>query len=102
MFSSMIRNFPKILYPGSHFYERNELQKFDKFLDKHRNIESDLRTNPGLVNDAQYLSSHKDLEKFLRKNPKITADLSSNPNYFMNRESRFQNQPKDHKHWRQH
>lgn len=85
---------------------KNELKKFDKFLDKHRNIETDLRGNPGLVNDAQYLSNHKDLEAFLRKNPKITTDLSSNPNYFMDRETRYekkekhkQKSAKSKKHW---
>ena len=82
---------------------KNELKKFDKFLDKHQGIENDLRANPSLVNDAQYLSNHKDLEGFLRKNPKITADLSNNPNYFMNRETRYQKHEKktksSHKHW---
>ena len=67
-----------------------ELKKFGKFLDKHRNIENDLRSDPQLINDAQYLSHHKDLEKFLRKNPRVTADLSNNPNFFMNRENRYQ------------
>lgn len=81
---------------------KNELKKFDKFLNKHRTIETDLRANPKLVNDAQYLSNHKDLETFLRKNPKVTADLSNNPNYFMNREDRYQkkeNHQKNKKHW---
>ena len=73
---------------------KNELKKMDKFLDKHRSIESDLKANPSLVNDAQYLSSHKDLETFLRKNPKVTTDLSSNPNYFMNREARYEKKEK--------
>ena len=73
---------------------RREMKKFDKFLKKHRAIESDLRANPQEINDAQYLSHHKDLETFLRKNPKITADLSSDPNYFVNRETNYQR----HKH----
>lgn len=73
---------------------RKELKKFDKFLMHHRNIETDLRANPQMINDAQYLSNHKDLEKFLRENPRVTADLSSDPNYFVERETRYQR----HKH----
>ncbi len=67
-----------------------ELRKFDGFLKKHRGIEGDLRTNPQMINDAQYLSNHKDLEKFLRKNPRVTSDLSDDPNYFVERETRYQ------------
>lgn len=75
---------------------RREMKKFDKFLRKHRALESDLRSNPQEINDAQYLSKHKDLEKFLRKNPKITADLSNDPNYFENLETNYQ---KHKHHW---
>ena len=75
------------MYPDA---PRKELKKFDKFLKHHRGIESDLRANPQTINDAQYLSNHKDLETFLRKNPRVTADLSSDPNYFVDRETRYQ------------
>lgn len=75
---------------------RKELKKFDKFLKKHRAVEKDLRANPMEINDAQYLSQHKDLETFLRKNPKITTDLSNDPNYFVNRETKYQ---KHKHHW---
>ena len=78
----------------SNVSKNDELKKFDKFLDKHQSIETDLRASPNLINDAQYLSNHKDLESFLRKNPKITVDLSKNPNYFMNRETRYQKHEK--------
>ena len=76
---------------------RREMKKFDKFLKKHRAVEGDLRANPQEINDAQYLSQHKDLETFLRKNPKITADLSNDPNYFVNRETDYQRR-KHHRH----
>jgi hypothetical protein len=75
---------------------RHEMRKFDKFLRKHRTVEGDLRANPQMINDAQFLSQHKDLESFLRKNPKITADLSNDPNYFVERETRYQ---KHKHHW---
>lgn len=77
---------------------RKELKKFDKFLKHHRAVENDLRANPQAVNDAQYMSRHKDLEKFLRKNPRVTTDLSSDPNYFVDRETRYQ-QNKHHRGW---
>ena len=75
---------------------RKELKKLDGFLKKHRGIEGDLRANPQMINDAQYLSNHKDLEKFLRRNPRVTSDLSNDPNYFVERESRYQ-QRKHHR-----
>lgn len=70
--------------------DRKELKDFDKFLRKHRSIEGDLRANPQMINDAQYLSRHKDLESFLRKHPQVTSDLSNDPNYFVDRETRYQ------------
>lgn len=82
--------------------KNSELKKFDKFLDKHRTIESDLRTNPSLVDDSQYLASHRDLQNFLRKHPNISADLRSNPNYFMRRENRYEKKErhkKKHRRW---
>ena len=75
---------------------RDEMKKFDKFLRKHPTVERDLRANPREINDAQYLSQHKDLEEFLRKHPQITAQLSNDPNYFVSRETRYQ---KSKHHW---
>lgn len=85
---------------ASHTYRpdttQKELKKFDKFLKHHRAVENDLRANPQTINDAQYLSTHKDLEIFLRKNPRVTADLSGDPNWFVNRETNYQKRKHHH------
>jgi len=74
---------------------RQELQNFDGFLDQHPNIEQDLKKNPKLVNDANYLSAHPDLKQFLATHPGVRAEASENPRIFMNREERFENAGRD-------
>jgi hypothetical protein len=82
--------------------KQNELQKFVKFLDKNQAIEADLKQNPQLINDSQYLANHRQLQEFIRKHPHIGDELRDNPNYFMNREKRYEKHEKKVKnkhHW---
>src|SRR5207245_2288938 len=44
----------------SHITE-TELQNFDQFLDSHPQIASDLKKNPSLIDDQNYLNSHPQL-----------------------------------------
>ncbi len=69
---------------------RGELANFDKFLDSHPNIAQDLKSNPGLVNDPNYISQHPELQQFLASHPGVREELKENPRFFMNRERRFE------------
>ena len=64
-----------------------ELASMDQFLDNHEDIERDLRANPSLVNDQNYLNRHTELKSFLNAHPQIRDQFTENPTYFMNREN---------------
>ena len=68
---------------------RRELLNFDRFLDSHPDIAKDLRSNPGLANDPNYLSAHPELQQFLDKHPGVREELRENPKRFLYRERRF-------------
>jgi len=68
---------------------QNELARFDQFLDGHRNIAEELRRNPSLADNQQYVQSHPELQSFLQENPNVRQQLQQNPNDFMQREGRY-------------
>ena len=68
---------------------RQEVGTMDQFLDKNTNIDQDLRRNPALVNNAEYLEAHPQLQAFLNQNPNVKEEIAENPRYFMQRENRF-------------
>jgi phage-related protein len=68
---------------------RQEISTMDQFLDRNQNIDQDLRRNPGLVNNAEYLEAHPQLQSFLNQHPNVKEEITENPRYFMHRENRF-------------
>ena len=71
---------------------RQEIATMDQFLDRNQNIDQDLRRNPGLVNNAEYLEAHPQLQSFLSQHPGVKEEITENPRYFMQRENRFEAQ----------
>jgi hypothetical protein len=68
---------------------RQEVATADQFFDKNPNIDQDLRRNPSLVNNAEYLEAHPQLQSFLNQHPNVKEEIAENPRYFMQRENRF-------------
>src|SRR5581483_3640825 len=68
---------------------RKQVAAFDKFLNKHPEVAEELRKDPSKINDASWVSSHKDLANFLDKHPQIREELKENPSAVMNRENRY-------------
>jgi hypothetical protein len=66
-----------------------ELARFDQFLDNHREIAQQLRHDPSLVNDQNYVHEHAELQIFLRDHPGVREEIKENPNYFMRQENRY-------------
>jgi len=48
---------------------RDELGRFDRFLDSHREIAEQLRKDPSLVNDRHFVKNHPALQTYLRDHP---------------------------------
>ena len=68
---------------------RQELARFDQFLDDHRDIGFELRKDPSLVDSREYLDNHPDLKRFLQDHPRVRESIKQNPDEFMRREERF-------------
>ena len=60
-----------------------ELASLDTFLDGHPEIAEQLRRNPSLVDDREYVGSHPELQAYLQDNPRVREELTKNPRIFM-------------------
>jgi len=68
---------------------RTQLARFDGFLDSHPEISEQIRKNPSLVNNGEFLQTHPALQTYLQDHPGIREEISENPNVFMHQENRF-------------
>src|SRR5215831_329316 len=68
---------------------RAQLARFDQFLDNHPETAEQLRKNPSLVNNEEFVEKHPALQQYLQQNPGVREELSENPNRFMQQEQRF-------------
>jgi hypothetical protein len=69
--------------------DRGELARVDRFLDSHPEIAQQLRQNPSLVNDPQFVKDHASLKTYLQQHPEMRDALKDNPNAFMRSENRY-------------
>src|SRR6267154_6562246 len=68
---------------------RRQLAGFDNFLDGHPELAEQLRKDPSLVNNQEFVERHGHLQQFLQQHPEVREELSQNPNGFMRQEQRF-------------
>jgi len=80
---------------SDHDTNRTELNNFDRFLDDHPNVNRELKNNPNLINDPDWLAQHPETQEFLKNHPGVNEEIKENPTQFMNRETRFERQGKD-------
>jgi hypothetical protein len=60
-----------------------DAMNFDRFLDDHREIGEQIRKNPSLADDRQFVDSHPALQAYLQNNPQVRDQLRQDPNAFM-------------------
>jgi phage-related protein len=68
---------------------RRQLVSFDNFLDSHPEVAEQLRKDPSLVNNQEFVEKHPQLQQYMQQHPEIREELSQNPNAFMHQEERF-------------
>ena len=66
-----------------------ELAQFDRFMDSHREISEQLRKNPSLVNNKEFVQKHPALQTYLQEHQGVREEIRENPNAFMRQEGRF-------------
>jgi hypothetical protein len=72
-----------------------ELSNFDKFLDGHPEIAEQVRRNPSLLDDREYVSNHPELQAYLQDHPRVREEVKENPRAFMRDENRFDRKEAD-------
>jgi hypothetical protein len=68
---------------------RQELARFDQFMDSHPEIAEQLRKDPSLVNNEEFVKNHPALQTYLQQHPAIREEVRENPNAFMQQEARY-------------
>ena len=74
---------------------RQELARFDQFLDDHPQIAEQVREDPSLVNNPEYEKNHPELQAYLENHPNIREEIKENPNAFMRKEDRYDHREGD-------
>jgi len=69
--------------------DRQELANFDHFLDSHPEIAEQLRRNPSLVDDRDFVKNHPALQTYLEDHQGVSQALKDNPNGFMQAENHY-------------
>ena len=78
---------------------RQELANMDRFMDAHPEISEQLRKDPSLVNNKEFVENHPALQQFLAEHPGVREEYKENPNAFMHQEERFDRR-EDSRTWR--
>lgn len=82
-------NFDRDFYSGDRDVRDRTLAQFDRFADSHREIADQLRKDPALINNRDFVNGYPELRNFLREHPELYAQMRQNPNAFMQQEDRF-------------
>jgi GrpB-like predicted nucleotidyltransferase (UPF0157 family) len=69
---------------------RQQLATFDRFLDSHPELAEQLRKDPTLVNNEEFVENHRDLQQYLQQHPEVREELQQNPNAVMHQEQRYE------------
>jgi hypothetical protein len=72
--------------------DRYALSNMDHFLDSHPETAEQLRKDPSLVNNKEFVAKHPELQAYLQQHPGIRQEISENPNAFMRQEQRYDRQ----------
>jgi len=68
---------------------RRQLADFDRFLDSHPQLTEQVRKDPTLVNNEEFVENHGDLQQYLQQHPEVREQLRQNPNAVMRQEQRY-------------
>ncbi len=67
-----------------------QIAAMDKFLDSHPEIEEQLRKDPSLIRNDEFVEKHPALQQYLQEHPGIREEFTENPNAFMRQEERYE------------
>ena len=68
---------------------RRELSNFDRFMDSHPEVAEQLRKDPSLVKNKEFVENHPALQEYMQQHPEVREEISEHPNGFVHQEERF-------------
>src|SRR5437899_12710231 len=68
---------------------RGELASFDPLRACHLEIAEQLRRDPSLVKNEEFVEKHPALQEYLQQHPGVREEITENPSGFMRQEQRF-------------
>jgi len=77
-------------HEGDNDTTRRELAEMDRFLDGHPEIAEQLRKDPSLINNQEFVDKHPELREFLQSHPGVREEFRENPNAFLRQENRYE------------
>jgi hypothetical protein len=69
--------------------DRRDVANFDRFLDGHREIAEQVRKDPSLLDNRNFVQNHPALQTYLQDNPGVRDQLRQSPNAFMQQEDAY-------------
>jgi hypothetical protein len=66
-----------------------DVAEMDHFLDHHPEIAEQLRRDPSLIDNQQFLANHPALQDYMQMHPGVRREFDENPNAFMHAEERY-------------
>jgi hypothetical protein len=69
--------------------DRRDVANFDRFLDGHREIAEQVRKDPSLLDNRDFVRDHPALQTYLQDNPGVRDQLRQDPNAFMRQEDAY-------------
>ena len=74
-----------------------DLAAFDDYMDKHSDLEKQVRKNPSLLTNADFLAKNPDLKTFLAAHPSMQQEINEQPRVFMKAENHYEHTQDDRK-----
>jgi hypothetical protein len=68
---------------------RRDVGSFDRFLDDHREVAEQVRKDPSLLDNRDFVRDHPALQDYLRDNPGVRDQLRQDPTAFMRQADMF-------------
>jgi hypothetical protein len=92
------RSNPNLFMRDEERYERQEggdithrdIAEMSVFLNNHRELDEQLRKDPSLIDNREWVASHPALQEYLKTHPQVAAEFRSDPSAFMRDEERYQ------------
>jgi hypothetical protein len=69
--------------------DRRDVANFDRFLDGHHEISEQVRKDPSLADNRDFVRDHPALQTYLQDNPGVRDQLRQDPNSFMRQEDAY-------------